>query len=145
MVKGLRLPWVLALVILGSGGFGAAFALCMDGRHPDVAAGFRASRYVITAIVESSRNESSADDPEGVADTVYTVRVVSVFKGKPGRYLTLWSENTSGGFPMHIGKEYLLFVETSQDGDFVDSCGKSGLLDQSKGELEEVEKMAERR
>lgn len=123
---------------------GAALALCQDGRHPDVAAGFRVSRYVVTAVVESSRNESSPDDPGGVADTVYTVRVVRVFKGKPGRVLTIADESTSGRFPMHVGKEYLLFVQTFPDGNFVDSCGKSGLLDRSKEELAEVEQLSER-
>jgi hypothetical protein len=138
----LRLGALASAVVLKAG---VALALCQDGRHPDVAAGFRVSRYVVTAVVESSRTESSPDDPEGVADTVYTVRVVRVFKGKPGRVLTITDENTSSRFPMAIGKEYLLFVRTFPDGNFVDSCGKSGLLERSKEELAEVEKMAERR
>ena len=142
LLKMVRLVALASAVVLKAG---AAFALCLDGRHPDVTAGFRVSHYVVTAVVESSRNESSPDDPEGIADTVYTVRVVRVFKGKPDRLLSITSENTSSRFPMSIGKEYLLFVRTSEQENWVDSCGESGLLVQRKGDLEEVEKMAERR
>lgn len=125
----------------------AAFALCWDGihpggRHPDVPAEFKASDSVVTAFVVSSRDESSPDDPQGVEDTIYTVRVLDVFKGGVGQLLELNSENTSSRFPMVIGKKYLLFVKKGGQGNFIDACGRSGPLDERKAELEAVRRIS---
>jgi hypothetical protein len=139
--------WASLMALSGD----AAFALCWDGRHPDVSTEFKASDSVVTGFVVSSRNESSPDDPQGYQDTIYTIRVIDVFKGKVGQLLELISENTSGRFPMNIGKKYLLFVSTSRVRDslqpsgletYVDSCGNSGTLDEKKAELEAVRRMS---
>ena len=114
---------------------------------------FKSSDSVVTGYVVSSRTESSPDDPQGYEDTVYTVRVLDVFKGKVGQLLELISENTSSRFPMVIGRKYLLFVNTSRVPDslqpsgletFVDSCGNSGTLEEKKTELEAVRRMSRR-
>lgn len=119
-----------------------AHALCSDQRHPGVTAEFKTSATVLMAIVVSSRDESSQDDPQGIADTVYTVRVLDVFKGKPGSSLEITSENTSSRFPMTVGKKYLLFVNNNGETHFVDSCGRSGLLTDRMPELQAVKKQA---
>jgi hypothetical protein len=130
--------WVLAsTAVLNTG---TALAFCDE--HPDLPAELKKSDPVITAVVESQRSVSSPDDPQGVEETIYTVRVLHVFKGRPDGLLEISSENTSSRFPMEVGKEYLLFVRWSWEGEFyVDSCGNSGLLKDSKAEIEELGKI----
>ena len=121
-----------------------AFALCADGRHPDALAELKASDLVVTAIVVSSRDESSADDPQGIEDTIYAVRVLDVFKGNPCRSLKIRSENTSARFPMQVGEKYLLFITSDGKTHFVDSCGRSGLLKDRAPELDVLQKQVGR-
>jgi hypothetical protein len=132
---------VLASMVASS----AAFALCQDGRYPDVPTEFKASNSVVTGFVVSSRNVSSPEDPQGYEFTIYTFRVFDVFKGKVGQLLEITSENSSGGFPMHIGEKYLLFIRTFGQENIVDPCGKSGPLDKSQAELKAVVRMSEKR
>ena len=135
-----RVPWwvLAATAVLNAG---AALAFC--DAHPDLPTELKKSDPVITAIVESERNVSSPDDPQGVEERIYTVRVLHVFKGSPDGLLEISSPATSSSFPMEIGKAYLLFVRWSWgEGEFyVDSCGKSGLLESRKAELEELGKI----
>ena len=135
-----RVLWLVlaATAVLNTG---AALALC--DVHPDLPTELKKSDPVITAVVESERNVSSPDDPQGVEERVYTVRVLHVFKGRPDGLLEISSPATSSSFPMEIGKVYLLFARwSSGEGEFyVDSCGRSGLLEDRKAELEELGKI----
>ena len=130
--------WVLAATaVLNTG---AALALC--DVHPDLPTELKKSDPVVTAVVESERDVSSPDDPQGVEERIYTVRVLHVFKGRPDGLLEISSPATSSSFPMEIGKAYLLFVRWSWEGEFfVNSCGRSGLLEDRKAELEELGKI----
>jgi hypothetical protein len=118
-----------------------AFALCTNGRHPDVVAELKASEMVVTAIVVSGRDESSSEDPQGVEDTIYTVRVLEVFKGKPDRLVRITSENTSSRFPMDIGKKYLLFITRDGQTRFIDACGRSGSVAERAAEIQALKKV----
>ena len=118
-----------------------ALALCSDGRHPDVLADLKASDMVVTAIVVSSHDESSSDDPQGVEDTIYTVRVLEVFKGKPDHLIKITSENTSSRFPMDIGEKYLLFITGDGQARFIDSCGRSGPVADRAAEIQVLKKV----
>jgi len=122
----------------------SALALCSDGRHPDAVAELKVGDMVATVIVVSRLDESSPDDPQGIEDTLYTVRVLDIFKGKPGPSLKIRSENTSSRFPMDVGKKYLLFITNDGQAHFVDSCGRSGLLKDRAMELEALRKQVSR-
>ena len=103
---------------------------------------------MITGRVLDERNISTPDDPEGYEWTIYTIKVLETFKGKPQETIRLSSENTSARFPMETGKSYLLFV--SQSGmvemagqerlpeDYVDNCGNSAPVQDARRAIKVV-------
>jgi hypothetical protein len=58
---------------------------------------------------------------------VYSVQVDEVYRGHPGRSFEVFSENSSGRFPMQRSERYLLFISQDVDQLVVDRCGNSGL------------------
>lgn len=58
----------------------------------------------------------------------YTVQVQDIFKGLPTNPIIIYSENSSGRFPMSVGEEYVLFVYYNLGRYQIDNCGNSGLL-----------------
>ena len=141
----------------------ASYALCWESgagptaiyRHPTVAAEFHSAALVITGRVTGERNISEADDPEGYAWTVYTVRVVETFKGTPQRTIRLLSENTSARFSMDTGKTYFLFVSRSPfvemagqerlPEDYVDNCGNSAAAEEAELAIKAVRDLTKTR
>ena len=63
--------WVLAATAVLNAG--AALAFCDE--HPDLPTELKKSDSVVTAVVESERNVSSPEDPQGVEEIVTWVRV----------------------------------------------------------------------
>ncbi|SFR86855.1 hypothetical protein SAMN05216570_0143 [Dyella sp. OK004] len=106
-------------------------------RHLTVAAEYASSKFVVLGRPTRTKNISSPDDPAGFDWTIYEVKVLAVYKGRPPRSVKLVSPNTTSRFPMVEGKDYLLFIEQSSEpefagkeplpADFVDNCGNSGL------------------
>ena len=43
--------------------------------------------------------------------TLYSVDVAEALKGRPPHKLELYSENSSGRFPMEVGVEYIIFAD----------------------------------
>lgn len=105
------------------------YSLCQDNRHPNVLQEFEASKYVIIGTQIHERSVSSNDDPDGIAATIYSIHPIEVFKGVADRDISIWSENTSSRFVIDKGTKYLLFVESSPDGLYIDNCGNSGQID----------------
>ena len=60
--------------------------------------------------------------------TTYSVQVEEVLRGSPGKTVKLFSENSSGRFPMEVGAAYLVFVHEELDRLAADYCGNSGKL-----------------
>jgi hypothetical protein len=60
--------------------------------------------------------------------TYYTVVVSSVQHGSAARKIALFSENSSGRFPMALNRPYLLFVSSCEGVRYVDAKGNSGSL-----------------
>jgi hypothetical protein len=82
---------------------------CLNG-HPTVQIEYRLRNSVFVGTVRSEHNESAEEkyfDQNGVR---YTVRVDEVLRGRPPKTVLLFSENSSGRFPMQVGTKYLLFV-----------------------------------
>ena len=71
----------------------------------------------------------------------YTATVHEVLKGSVPKRMRLFSENSSGRFPMHVGSVYLLFVYRALGRAIVDSCGNSGLLSERTAVLESVRRL----
>ena len=58
----------------------------------------------------------------------YTVEIEEVFKGNLKSPVVIFSENSSGRFPMPIGNTYLIFVYYELGRHQISNCGNSGLL-----------------
>ncbi|MDR3425721.1 MAG: hypothetical protein P4M13_11740 [Alphaproteobacteria bacterium] len=110
----------------------AAQAVCINsdgtsGRHPSVEKEYNDSDYVISGVVESQKVIPDPDDSTGYAGIEYKIRVVRTYKGTGENELKIYSENSSGRFPMNLRTTYLLFIEQHENKLGVDSCGNSGL------------------
>lgn len=98
------------------------------------------SKYVLVVEVESQRDVPDAEDRELTAGTWYRVRAQQVFRGKPAKTFEVYSENSSGRFPMEVGKAYLVFVGPDWNARLsVDPCGNSGLLTEKQDLVRSVE------
>src|SRR6185437_2711504 len=139
-MRSLKLLGVLfAVFVLTSVG-----AFCGNG-SPSVEEEFKSSKGVLAGTMIHSRDIL---DAEGfVQGTFYSIRVSEVLKGSPGKTVELYSENSSGRFPMKPGTEYLIFA---YQGTFegvngprlvMDSCGNSGALKTSKKALATARKL----
>ena len=116
--------------------------------HPSVGEEFTNSAVVIVGKVVSTR-----DVPEAggfIRGTFYTIQVAEVLKGSSAKTVELYSENSSGRFPMQVGVSYLLFAyegvfEGVQGSHLaIDASGNSGTLKQSKRALAIVRKLRTR-
>lgn len=115
-----------------------AWAVCLNG-HPSVAKEYKQSFAVFVGEVSSERSEAPSN---GFLDgTSYVVRVREVFRGKPSRTLSLFSENGSGRFPMKVNEAYLLFVYQQSGRMMVDNCGNSKLLSSATKDLAAIKKL----
>src|SRR5215831_9171194 len=96
-------------------------AVCLNG-HPAVAEEYKRANAVVVATVLTERLIPSQDNAfyDG---TLYRIRVDSVFRGNLGNKAEIFSENSSGRFPMTVGSKYLLFTYTGNGRMQVDSCG----------------------
>jgi len=76
--------------------------------HPSPQDEFHASEFVFVGEVLASKDVSG---PDGfVCGTFYTLRPSETLKGRTEEKVELYSENSSGRFPMDVGKSYLVFV-----------------------------------
>jgi hypothetical protein len=57
------------------------------------------------------------------------------------RHIRLFSENSTGRFPMDVGTKYLLFVCRDRDRVSVDNCGNSEVYGASSPKLREVRRL----
>jgi len=98
-----------------------------------------APRIAIVQILKEKALSEDASDPIGVTAHLYTAQVLRQLKGTPLKTIELHSENTSGGYPMDVGEKYLLFISENEHL-WIDNCGHSALLWQSRATLRQVEK-----
>jgi len=70
---------------------------------------------VVIAEALSEQIVPDPDDPVGFAATLYEVRIDESIRGSLHGVVELYSENSSGRFPLEIGKKYiLLFTRTRE-------------------------------
>jgi hypothetical protein len=123
----------------------AAFAVCLNG-NPSIEQEYRDSSAVFTGHVVSAKDVPDFAEPGFLAGTRYVVRVTRVFKGRPGRTITLFTEYSSGRFPMDVGADYLVFLSVRKgEPAAVDYCGNSGLLREKSAALDVVARLSIRR
>lgn len=122
----------------------SANAFCPD--WPDVAAEFQRSELVfVGTVVGESEVHRDGDFYDGIN---YVIDVGEVLKGAPSRPFVVFSENSSGRFPMEAGSTYLVFTSV-QSGLLADApvhtisnCGNSGAVEERKAQLVEVRRLA---
>ncbi len=100
-------------------------AFCL-APHLQVSDEFYTSTRVLSGNVEQQRLIRDPEDPDSSVATVYTVRIDHVYRGARNlRRIKIYSENTTARFSLDLHRRYLLFLNHSQEGWYVDNCGNS--------------------
>jgi len=123
---------------------GIASAYCPS--YPGVELEFGESELVFVGKVVSE--EKVHESQEGYFDGInYTLSIIETLKGTHGQIVTVFSENSSGRFPMVIGETYLVFTSIAP-GTFagvpvytVSYCGNSGKVQERKDALSTARKL----
>ena len=129
---------VLARIAIASGLLAMAstvHAVCVNG-HPSVTAEYQQSRFVVVGRVIAE--EPAAESSQFLEGTTYVVVVKEALKNNPPKAIRLFSENSSGRFPVQIGETYLLFVYEALGRRMVDNCGNSVLASSTSSALSAV-------
>jgi hypothetical protein len=86
----------------------------------------------VAAVVvgKAIKQKYTAAGPGGtwIDGTYYTVTISSVEYGLAAKDVILFSENSSGRFPMVLNESYLLFVSSCEGVQYIDAKGNSGPL-----------------
>jgi hypothetical protein len=122
-------------------------AWCPKYPNVTVAEEIKGADFIVTGKVISRKIiVNPIEDPEGYDAELFQVQVEQTLYGKPPNYvlkeyLSLYNVNDSGRFPMVVGEKYLMFVSTGSDGFYIDSCGNSGTLTESKEIIKVIQKI----
>jgi len=120
-IRGRLFPLLLAMTVLPN----TATAACLLDDY-SVRGEYERSAAVLTGQVISER--PVAESRSYYDGVVYTVNVQAVYQGDIHGLVDIFSENSSGRFPMPPHGHYVLFVSRTGDRLMVDNCGNSGLL-----------------
>ena len=122
----------------------SALAYCPD--WPGVPGEFLRSELVFVATVKSeAKVYADGDFFDGIS---YTLAVTERLKGEPKALFVVFSENSSGRFPMNIGASYLVFTSlesgtlADQPAYTVNYCGNSGLVVEKEAALAQARRLA---
>ena len=118
-----------------------AHAACLLGDYSLNIEYARASAVVIAEAV-AERTVPDPEDPEGFAATLYTAKIDESFRGTLRGVIELYSENSSGRFPMDIGKKYILFIYAHEGLLSADNCGNSDPTDERTSVVAAVREMS---
>lgn len=129
----------LALSLTAVSGFGA----CVNG-HPSVSKEYAASKAVLVAKVVGRSSVPALKDGFFLDGTMYRLALERTLYGQIYSAPEVFSENSSGRFPMKLGATYLLFVYVQHGRFLVNYCGNSGLLSNRTKELKQVEQLRAR-
>jgi len=125
---------------------GAALACAYCPSFPTVEQEFKESSLVFVGKVSGAR-DVTVESQSITGGTFYSVEVVEVLKGRPPRKLELYSENSSGRFPMEVGVRYIIFADYGVFEGIrgrqlaVSNCGNSAPLPNGEKTLEAVRRL----
>jgi hypothetical protein len=129
-------------VLIGSAALLGAYC----DSFPTVEQEFRTSAGVFVGKVISAR-EVSVQSQAITGGTFYSVAVEEFLKGTPSKTVELYSENSSGRFPMQVGMRYLVFADygvfegVSGRHPAINNCGNSAPLSKAQKALATVRKL----
>ncbi len=121
---------------------GYARPACLDADYSLATEFSRASAVVIAEAQAERIVPDDPDDSPGFAATIYSVEIDESFRGPLRGNVELYSENSSGRFPMDVGKKYILFMYNNGGTWSADDCGNSGLVVDSQEVIQAVRKMS---
>jgi len=113
------------LVLIAVVASSPANAYCGLG-NPSIEQEYRDSAVVLRGRAVSEKSVPKAGATE--EGTLYTLSVTEPLKGKVSKTIQVFSENSSGRFPMSSGEQYLVFASSEQGRLSIDNCGNSGVL-----------------
>ena len=99
-------------------------AVCISGHIP-VDREYQQSTFVIKGMPVSQVHVDETPDGYFLDGTDSEIRVLKVFKGSPKQLTRVFSENSSGRFPLAVDIPYILFVHEVHGRLVVDNCGNS--------------------
>jgi len=77
-----------------------------------------------------------------IAGTFYRLEVKRSLRGSPKTHIDLFSENSSGRFPMEKGVQYLVFVSSCENRQYAYAKGNSIELSKAGMTLAKVKKLS---
>jgi hypothetical protein len=113
-----------------------SFAYCFQP-DPTVACEFLNSDAVFIGTVTSAQGVP----PRGAKDLdgwLYSLSVQKLFRGPQTRTIEVFTENSSGRFPLDVGKDYLLFAHEEDGRLTITNCGNSGPLSKAQKAIQEL-------
>ena len=126
---------LLACALLLTGPVSLGFCQKPD---PSVACEFLNSRGVFVGKVVSVR--TVPPHGEELDGWIYALNVQEWFRGPHTKTIEVFTENTSGRFPLDIGKTYLLFAYPLGGRLTITNCGNSALLPDAEGSVRDLRK-----
>lgn len=127
---------LLACALLLTGPLSLGFCPKPD---PSVACEFLNSRVVFVGKVVSVR--TVPPHGEELDGWTYVLNVQEWFRGPHTKTIEVFTENTSGRFPLDIGKTYLLFASPLEGRLTITNCGNSALLADAEGSVRDLRKI----
>ena len=134
-----------AAIALAAFVVGTASAAAYCDSFPPIAQELQSSSVVLVGRVSAVRDVIAPDgDPRG---TFYTVTLIEPMKGRPSATVLLYSENSSGRFPMQVGSEYLIFAHPQRFEGIdrpqlaINNCGHSAALPDGSEALATVRRL----
>ncbi len=121
----------------------AASAACLNG-YPSVPKEYANSKLVFIGKAVKKRITPESADGYFLDGTTYRVVPMQTYKGEVQANLDLFSENSSGRFPMLLNREYLLFVYGDHGRMMVDNCGNSDLISHAKKAVAAVARISQK-
>jgi hypothetical protein len=117
-------------------------AVCVCPKpDPKVCAEFFKSEQVFVGRVAS---QLTAPPGGGFIDGWwYRLSVHKVFRGTARKTIDVFTENSSGRFPLEVGREYLLFASKYDGRLVIANCGNSGLVSEVRDKIREIDKIGE--
>jgi hypothetical protein len=119
-----------------------AIADCPGGDWWSVEHEYRQAQFVFVGVPVSDWPDPGIDG--WIAGDFYRLKVQRVFGGAPLDYVNLFSENSSGRFPMNVGTPYLVFASFCGDRLYAYSRGNSGTLREKQRLVAEIVQLTAR-
>jgi len=127
---------VISILVLSS----MAAAVCLKG-HPSVEEEYYESQSVfIGKVMAEKAVAESRDYYEGKN---YTVQIQEILRGNPTNPIVIFSENSTGRFPMAVGNSYIIFLHYELGRYQIDNCGNSGLVLEKQDTIQTLRQIKE--